>query len=712
MKTKRTFLSTLLTACMMFLLMPMTVFAADDAAFEVITTEGETTQYTNVQDARNAMQDGYTLKLLKDYVSTPEYNWGISIDKRDITVDLNGYSITSNKTDSYALKLDQKYGGARNNTVTIKNSGSKQSVLASSGYQITTASGDSRYNQIIKLEGDIAFKNITEDAEPLGIKLGTGAKLLDTESARKLVPNGGFSAKEADGNNYIYGSYANAASSSVDGIITLLNNYTGNEKIYSGSENAVLDLDGHTYTYTGDDTAIDVNYPNVTFTIKNGKIVTSEAADGAHLIGAPNSGNMNNRALVLEKVELTVPGADKYGIVTNGTEAGNKVTLKNSTLNVENGYGIYFPSDGEVTVDNSVINAKYTGVQVCSGSLTVTGETAITATGQPQEKTDGDGPIADGAAVSIVNRDGYKGLGTVTIENGVFNSAADVEAVKAYSFNNTNKTEEEWAEAGNVVEVTGGSFSSNIAENIVNSDMQATVASGGETRTVIGKTAVENAVKALGAGDKITFTKAADDAVITIPEGVEITNSTGKDMTINGDTVEAGETSTMHVWDTEYTIDKEATCTEDGSKSIHCTTPGCTEKKDVQIIPAAHKLEAVAVQDATCEAEGIKAHQHCSVCGKDFIDGEEKTAEELKIPKLAHTYADGKCTVCGALDPEYIPSKPSQPEEDPTDSKPETTIPQTGDGSNMTLWAVMLLVSMGGVVGTVICSRKKKYNNK
>ena len=113
-------------------------------------------------------------------------------------------------------------------------------------------------------------------------------------------------------------------------------------------------------------------------------------------------------------------------------------------------------------------------------------------TGQPQAKTDGDGPIADGAAVSVVNRDGYKELGTVNIENGVFNSAADVEAVKAYSFNNTNKTEEEWAEAGNVVEVTGGSFSSNIAENIVNSDMQATVTSGNETRVVIGKMAVEN----------------------------------------------------------------------------------------------------------------------------------------------------------------------------------------------------------------------------
>ena len=63
------------------------------------------------------------------------------------------------------------------------------------------------------------------------------------------------------------------------------------------------------------------------------------------------------------------------------------MTLKNSTLNVENGFGIYFPSSGEVTIDNSAINAKHAGVQVCSGSLTVAGETAITVTGQPQEKT-------------------------------------------------------------------------------------------------------------------------------------------------------------------------------------------------------------------------------------------------------------------------------------------------------------------------------------
>ena len=172
MKSRKKFLSILLTLCMMFALVPMTALAAEDASFEVIDTEGNTTQFTKIQDARKAMKDGYTLKLLKDYVSTSDYNFGISIDGkvRGVTIDLNGYSVTSNQKNGYALKLEQSYGGARDNTVTIKNSGSKQSVLTSSGYQITTSSGDSNYTQIVNLEGDIVLKNLDETKEPLGIK--------------------------------------------------------------------------------------------------------------------------------------------------------------------------------------------------------------------------------------------------------------------------------------------------------------------------------------------------------------------------------------------------------------------------------------------------------------------------------------------------------------------------------------------------------------
>lgn len=568
MKTKKG-LAVLLAVMLAFSCLSLTAFASEDNAFQVITPEGTITGYKTVKDARSAMQDGYTLKLLKDYVSTEDYNYGISIDKRNITIDLNGYSVTSNNTkasNGYALKLAQSYGNARDNTVTIKNSSTtKQSVLASSSYQIITGSGNSKYNQIIKIEGDIVFRDIDGET-PLGIELGTGAKLLDTDSARALVPNGGFSVKEADGSSYIYGNLANAAGRSADGNIVLLNDYVGSDKIASGQKDGALDLDGHTYTYTGGDAAIDVNYPGVTLTVKNGSVVvTDESADGAVLVGAPNTDNMNNRGLVLDNVQLTVPG-NAYGIVTNGTETGNTVTLKNnSVLNVKNGFGIYFPSDGEVIIDNSTINAKHVGVQLCAGDLTVTGESAITVTGQPQEKTEGDGPVADGAAVSIINRDGYQELGTVRIESGDFNAAADVTAVKAYSFNNTDKTEDEWAEAGDVVGVTGGSFSSSIAADIIDSDTQAAVTSGGQTKVVIGKQTVEKAAANLQTGDKIDFQSVSEDAVVNLPEGVEVTNSTGKNMNINGITVEAGETIIVEKESTDPTGDTTSPVTGDDS---------------------------------------------------------------------------------------------------------------------------------------------------
>lgn len=37
--------------------------------------------------------------------------------------------------------------------------------------------------------------------------------------------------------------------------------------------------------------------------------------------------------------------------------------------------------------------------------------------------------------------------------------------------------------------------------------------------------------------------------------------------------------ATGHAWEDKYTIDKEATCTTDGSKSIHCTKCDATKDK-------------------------------------------------------------------------------------------------------------------------------------
>ena len=167
----------------------------------------------------------------------------------------------------------------------------------------------------------------------------------------------------------------------------------------------------------------------------------------------------DNSGLVFESVEATANG--NSGIETNGNNTNDTVTLKNSTLNVPNGFGIYFPSSGKLTIDNSKITAKTLGVQVCSGSLDISGaETKIEVTGDPVPKTENDGAIQDGAAISIVNRTGYKGLGTITVTEGIFTAKSGNAAVKAYNW--ANQAESDFT-ASDKVAISGGTFSSAVA---------------------------------------------------------------------------------------------------------------------------------------------------------------------------------------------------------------------------------------------------------
>ena len=239
----------------------------------------------------------------------------------------------------------------------------------------------------------------------------------------------------------------------------------------------------------------------------------------------------SNSSLTLEGVTVGVEGEDIYGIVTNGTNVKNAIALKNSTLNVPNGNGIYFPSTGTVTIENSIINAKYVGVQMCAGSLAVRGaQTAITVTGRHENKTGDDGVIGDGAAISIVEREGYQDLGTVTIEDGTFKSAESVDAVKAYAFNNANKTEEAWPTAGEVVSVSGGTFSAEVPEALCQDGYVAVKDENGSF--VVGKdpaktfvaqigdrefTTIQGAIDAAGSGDTVRIKPGtyADDLTIS-----------------------------------------------------------------------------------------------------------------------------------------------------------------------------------------------------
>ena len=246
--------------------------------------------------------------------------------------------------------------------------------------------------------------------------------------------------------------------------ITLLRDYTTGSTFNSGTVARVVDLNGHTWTCTGTDAnsaAFEINNPNASLTVKNGKVVSSQLVG---LIPSAMGGTIkyDNSILTFENVEASTTATS--GIETNGNNTNDTVVLKDSTLNVPNGFGIYFPSSGTLTIDNSTINAKTMGAQVCSGNLNVTAGSAITVSGDPVEKLEGDGAIQDGAAISIVNRPGYKGLGQIAITGGTFTAKDDNAALKAYTWDSSTKQESTFDNAAKTVAVYGGTFSSAVPE--------------------------------------------------------------------------------------------------------------------------------------------------------------------------------------------------------------------------------------------------------
>jgi len=341
--------------------------------------------------------------------------------------------------------------------------------------------------------------------------------------------------------------------------IVMLRDYTTGSTFNSGTVKRTVDLNGHTWTCTGTDAnsaAFEINNPNATLTVKNGKVVSSQLVG---LIPSAMGGTIkyDNSTLVFDGVEMMTTAHS--GIETNGNNTNDAVTLKNSTLNVPNGFGIYFPSSGKLTIENSTINAKTMGVQVCAGSLEITGDqTAITVTGDAVPKTENDGAIQDGAAISVVDRTGYKGLGKVEVKNGSFTAKND-EGLKAYKYE--NKTEKPFKNNGDKLTVTGGAFSNDVKDYVAADLTTANITTSGETTYYVGKETVEAAAAKAPSGSTVTVTQ-GDAALKNVPSGVTVKNTNTGNVTVNGGT--------------KVTKDNENGYTVPRSYYYYPSTPGIT----------------------------------------------------------------------------------------------------------------------------------------
>ena len=82
----------------------------------------------------------------------------------------------------------------------------------------------------------------------------------------------------------------------------------------------------------------------------------------------------------------------------------------------------------------------------------------------------------------------------------------------------------------------------------------------------------------------------------------------------------------------EFTVDKEATCAEEGSESIHCSVCDGIDEGSIRVIPMKDHSYGnwTIMKDSTCTEEGSK-EKVCTDCG-------DKVTEA--IPAVGHTWND------------------------------------------------------------------------
>ena len=434
-------------------------------------------------------------------------------------------------------------------SVTYDKAEGKQARVSITGGTVTGTLGTYSYNNgLVPLEDSakatIEVTGGTFDIDPTPYVVEGSTVKKDETTGKYGVEKAtlAYLAKVGNTSYYTMEDAFEAQTTSGEAIV-LLRDYTTGTTFHSGSINRTVDLDGHTWTYTGTDTncaAFEINHADVTLTVKNGTVVSNSMIGLIPSVtGRDGPITYDNSGLIFENVKATANG--NSGIETNGNNTNDTVTLKNSTLNVPNGFGIYFPSSGTLTIDNSQITAKTMGVQVCSGSLDIKGQNAaITVNGDPVPKTENDGAIQDGAAISIVNRAGYKGLGTITVTEGTFKANGTNAAVKAYDWAN-KETGEAAFTASDKVAISGGSYSTPVAENLCaegfepkdNGDGTYGVQPDGNVAEIgsVKYASLDEALKAAKDGETVKLLKDA--------ELEEVVIRSGRTLDLNGHTLKA-----------------------------------------------------------------------------------------------------------------------------------------------------------------------------
>ena len=114
-----------------------------------------------------------------------------------------------------------------------------------------------------------------------------------------------------------------------------------------------------------------------------------------------------------------------------------------------------------------------------------------------------------------------------------------------------------------------------------------------------------------------------------------------------------------HVWEDEYTVDMEASCAEEGSESIHCSVCDAIDETTVRVIPKKEHAygDWTVTKEATCTEDGSR-EKVCTNCGDKVTETIVAIGhiweDEYTVDKEATCSEEGSesihCSVCDAID--------------------------------------------------------------
>ena len=424
---------------------------------------------------------GYTGTSVAAYATVAEAAANLGENKWIVIT--GDYTLTENFTIPMGVYLDVQSGA----TLTVANGVTL--TVAADAKRLAVRTGATIVNNGTILVCGTSYSNgkvMVQDGGTLDLGTLTVPEgcFLDNNGTNYFAAVATYSITYADGTTKQAGSLNNLSGAVR---VTLLKNVTDFARSFSSTDaladNFVLDLGGHTLSGKANASS-QVMTIAVPMTVTNGTIVYASSDE--------NYGAILTNDNVTFDASVTVDGGVGYALWTNGygkTVAFNGTAVTNgayaitgngaesgglvadcslvvgerANISAANGIAIYHPMLGTVSVTGGKISG-HTGIEMCAGKLVVSGG-EITSTGANYDETGSANAIKDGAAISIINRNYPGGVPTLEVTGGTVKATGEgALAVKAYDY--TADKVAAWTTAGESVNISGGSFSSEVPADL------------------------------------------------------------------------------------------------------------------------------------------------------------------------------------------------------------------------------------------------------